>query len=119
MSTLTLDFDRPDLEDLPAHNGTETSQAAAVRMRGKPQEIQQEKILAFLRRQGEHGATRQEIERATDIDLNSVNPRVRELIGDGRVKETQRKRPTRSDSPAKVVVAAEFFSPSTLGGESL
>jgi hypothetical protein len=114
--TLTLDFDRPDLADLPAHNGTETSKAAAVSMRGRAQDIQQDTILAFLRRQGAHGGTRQEIHLETGIDGNSVNPRVAELLKDGRAVETQRQRPTQSGRGAQVVVAREFFAASSLLG---
>lgn len=57
---------------------------------------------------GVRGATNWEIAQAFGVEQSSVSPRVTELLVAGLVIDSKLRRPTRSGSEARVVIAAEF-----------
>lgn len=102
-------------DEAPPHNGTTTSRAAADGARGHAH-ADRVRILAYLVAQGDHGATREEIEAALTMNGNTVRPRVAELLREERIwhrfgqeepllTEPGNTRPTRSGDPASVLVA--------------
>lgn len=87
----------------PIPGKRETSRDAAESMRSASA-IQRQEVLAFIQRAGSYGVTREEISRGLGIKIQSVTPRVLELLGT-EVKETDDRRPTYSGRMAKVLVA--------------
>ncbi len=91
-----LERDRP-----AAHNRTETSIAAAERIRptaGTKRAI----VLETIERAGTEGATIDEIVQVTGLLTATVCGRINELKRDGWIQDSGRRRPTRSGSPAIV-----------------
>lgn len=64
-------------------------------------------ILDYVRSQGEHGATRWEIHRATDLQYATCCGRCFDLVKAGRLANTGRKRKTGTGAKAFVLVAVE------------
>lgn len=62
------------------------------------------KIVAFLREQGHHGATRDEISVAFDLPVHCLTAAVKQLLDSGDIEETNRTRNTRLGCPAAVLV---------------
>lgn len=106
MTAPTLFPDAPDPQpDKPLpHNRTATSKLAAAGM--KPFAPKQgERVFEFIKAQGDHGATDEEIQTALKMTGNSERPRRHRLVEQRRVKESKNMRPTQSGTPAKVWVA--------------
>lgn len=86
------------------HNGTSTSKLAADRM--KPFAPKQaERVFEFIKSQGDHGATDEEIQTALKMSGNSERPRRHRLLQQGKVRDSKNMRPTESGTPATVWVA--------------
>lgn len=85
----------------------DTSQAAAVSMRQPAQAIRAA-VLAYIRGQGEQGATCDQVEVALDLRHQTCSPRILELSHDGDVIDTGRRRVTRSRRTAVVWIAREW-----------
>ena len=101
-------FDDPP--DKPPHNGTDTSRLAAELAKpfvGK----QRERVFEFIKSQGDHGATDEEIQTALKLTGNSERPRRHRLVEQYRVKESPNMRPTQAGRPATVWVACSTDQP--------
>jgi hypothetical protein len=85
-------------------NGVWTSEVAAKMAEGIKVN-NQNRIYAYLRDCGDHGATDQEIQDILGIDGNSERPARRQLEKDKRVRRTPRWRFTRAKRPAIIWVA--------------
>ncbi|MBS2028746.1 MAG: MarR family transcriptional regulator [Deltaproteobacteria bacterium] len=96
-----------DTASTPPSNGTVTSDAAAEAIKPSAATLRA-LVLAAVSNSGPHGVTRQEIEERTQLEGNTVRPRVKELLAAGLVVETDRVRDTRSGRAAFVLVAKEF-----------
>lgn len=86
------------------NNGVWTSEIAVT----NTQELHiqnKAKVLEYLKSQGDHGATDQEIEGATGIPGNSERPARLSLVKAHKVADSGRWRPTRAGLPAIVWVA--------------
>jgi hypothetical protein len=88
----------------PPSNGTATSDAAAASIKPILNELQA-RVLAFLREQGDAGATAQEIESGAGLGGSTVRPRLIELRRRGDVVDSGRTRPTASGRQAAVWIA--------------
>lgn len=66
-----------------------------------------ERVFAFIRSRGPDGATDDEGEAELALKPQSYTPRRGELVTDGRVIDSGRKRPTASGCPAAVWIAVE------------
>lgn len=66
----------------------------------------QQRIIEYLTRCGDHGATRDEIAIALAMPLTTVSGRVTELKRLGDVQDTAERRPTRTGSTACVLTLA-------------
>lgn len=88
----------------PAQPHSETSQAAAKAIKPVLNVLQQA-VLDFLRKCGDSGATDEEGIDATAITASSYRPRRIELCDAGLVRDSGRKRETRSGRAAAVWVA--------------
>jgi len=97
-------FNRP-----PLSNGTATSDAAAEAIKPSAATLRA-LVLAAVRNSGSTGVTRQEIEKRTQLEGNTVRPRCMELLKAGSIVETSRTRETESGRQAVVIVAKEFAS---------
>ena len=73
------------------HNGTETSIAAAERIRPDVDRARQ-RVLETIQKAGAYGCTRDEIARLTGMNPNTVRPRVVELRHAEKIIDTDRKR---------------------------
>jgi hypothetical protein len=85
-------------------NGVWTSEIAARMAEGISVNYQN-RIYAYLRDCGKHGATDEEIQDVLGIPGNSERPARRQLERDRRVKRTNRSRPTRANRPAIIWLA--------------
>ena len=94
---------KPDGPD-PVPGKTETSREAAEQVKSKTPQ-QREQVFAFVRDQGNNGATRDEVGAALKLPAQSATPRVLELINAGRLFETDQRRQTRGGCSAVVLVA--------------
>jgi len=83
------------------HGGNENSLEARKRTNA---EQDRRRILAYIQSQGAEGATADQISLALGIIMNTVSGRCTELKAAGLV-DTAGKRPTRTGSPASVLVA--------------
>jgi hypothetical protein len=92
----------------PAHNGSQTSRAAAERAQGKAPTMRR-RVLDELMRRGTHGGTHEEIATSIGARLDTVKARVHELGLTGDVRGLTRTRHTSTGSPAMVFIAAECF----------
>ncbi|MCK5550627.1 MAG: hypothetical protein KAI41_08855 [Hyphomicrobiaceae bacterium] len=63
------------------------------------------KVYLWIYRQGERGATDDEIERALEMRHQTASARRRELVLQGRIEDSERRRPTSSGRPAAIWVA--------------
>jgi len=93
-------LDKPTTS-LPYVKGSETSREAALLKRGTAA-IDRERVFAYIERQGEKGATDEEIATALNISGNTERPRRGELEKDKRIKKTNMQRRTRSGRLAGV-----------------
>ncbi len=112
MTSETLFPDDPQPDKALPHNRTATSKLAARLMKpfaGK----QAERVFEFIKTQGDHGATDEEIQTALKMTGNSERPRRHRLYLDGRVKDSKNMRATESGTPAKVWVAVSPDEPAT------
>lgn len=94
-----IDFD-------PPHSGTATSIAAARSIRPVAATLR-ERVFAFVDKQGMHGATAEEIERALKMSGNTVRPRILELRAAKRMFDRGNTRETQSGRQATVWVAKQ------------
>lgn len=88
------------------HNGTTTSIAAAASVQGAAATMR-ETILRAIRAASFAGLTREEIERQTGLQGNTVRPRVSELLAEGSITPSGEIRRTKSNRPVEVLVAVE------------
>lgn len=93
---------QPSLFDAAYHAG-ETRAAAFERSKPKQSE-RQAKVLAFFAERGMRGGTREECADALAIPLQSICSVILGLRRCGALIETPERRPTRSGSPAVVLV---------------
>jgi len=90
----------------PAHRDVDTSQAAAAQASPKTPR-RRELILSIIRGQAARGCTIDELVLATGLLTQSVCPVVAALKRDGLIIDSGQRRPTRTNSPAKVWVTTE------------
>lgn len=95
-----IDFDPPAE---PAHNGRDTSVAAAASIRDSRGRLLV-KVWCFVHGRGPSGATREEICDALKMRNNTCCPRVLELMALGQLIELEAKRPTSSGRMAHILV---------------
>jgi hypothetical protein len=86
---------------LPAHNGTPTSRAAAERIEPVAGTLRRQ-VLDYLREQGEHGATDEEMQDALHMNPSTQRPRRIELCDTGWILRTDDVRKTHSGRDAAV-----------------
>ena len=91
-------------ELFPPHSGTQTSWEAAESMKPTASTLR-EKVYRFAVRQGEYGATRDEMQAYLGMDGNTLRPRVWELMKEGRLGVTPLRRKTPTGRNAEVLVA--------------
>ena len=84
------------------HSGKETSLEAAESMSSKAGAIR-EQVYQFIKRCGDYGCTRDEIEAYTGYAGNTVRPRVWELVKRKRVVECADTRLTRAGRKAEIL----------------
>lgn len=85
---------------------TQTSREAARRALGRSG-TQRVKIYELVKAHPE-GLTADDVQRLTGFPVNSVNPRVNELVTDGYLVDTGRRRETRYGVPATVWEVAQW-----------
>lgn len=90
------------------HHGNPESEAANQRLQPNKEETRL-KILAFIDQRGTWGATADEIAAAWRCSHNHVAPRMSELLMDGRLVRSGKRRLTRTSSPAAVLVTRRVF----------
>ena len=87
------------LWDLPPHNGTDTSIDAAESVRN----VVTGRRLAVLEALRTHGPmTQEQVGEVLGWPIQSVNPRIYELARGGRVRDTGKRRATRSGKTAAI-----------------
>ena len=86
------------------HNGSPTSRAAAEAITLTAGTLRA-LVMTYIRDQGEHGATRQEIEDALQISGDTIRPRCKELLAMGLIHATTATRPTVAGRSAVVLEA--------------
>lgn len=100
--------DEPGEDALGAFSGSapDTSRQAAVANYPRSG-TQREEILGLVVVRGTMGATRDELVEMTQRPPNVVTPRVKELVEGGWLEETDRRRKTRAQQDAVVLVASQ------------
>lgn len=94
--------------ELPAHNGTLTSKAAAVAIRPSADTLRAQ-VYEYVALCGENGSTREEIEIALEMSGSTVRPRVVELMAAGRIRDVpETTRATESGRQARILVATRL-----------
>jgi hypothetical protein len=88
----------------PFVKGSDTSEAAAESIEPVAETLAWY-VLEYVRVRAGYGATRDEVSRELDIPISTVNPRMRELVLKGFVKDSGRRRKTVSGRQAAVMVA--------------
>jgi hypothetical protein len=88
------------------HQGNPESEQAHANTFHK-KEADYARIIEFVRSEGWHGATNQEISFGTYLPYTTVSARCSELLAAGRLRRDGRKRNTTSGSPAAVMVVVE------------
>jgi hypothetical protein len=91
---------------LPHVKGSDTSKAAAESMEAHARPMR-ERVFEYIKSQGEHGATDDEIEVALGMSHQSCSPRRRELEKDDAIYLTDDRRKTRSGRRAGVYRVVE------------
>ena len=86
---------------LPPHSDNETSKAAAISMLDTADTLRAV-VFRFIREQGEHGATDDEIEINLHLSHQTASARRRELVLLDAIGESGKLRKTRSGRNAKV-----------------
>ena len=87
-------------------------ESAAAHARIEPTKAETcDRIMTFAVARGNGGITADEVAAAFDCDHNHTSPRITELRDGGQLIATDRTRPTRSGSPARVLVAKQFSEP--------
>jgi hypothetical protein len=99
-------FDAPPRVALPAHQRTDTSVAAAVKIRDTAPRLRR-LVYEYIAAQGQAGATDQECQEALGLASNTQGPRRIELTNSGHVRDSGQRRPTRSGRGAIVWIATE------------
>ncbi len=99
-----------DLFTPPSQAHSATSQAAATAIRPVAQR-DRERIRGLFVAAGDSGLTDEEIVTATGLNPSTARPRRIDLVKEGAVRDSHRTRPTRSNRPATVWVAVEFYVP--------
>ncbi len=89
----------------PPHNGTETSRAAADRIRSSAPNMRTA-ILRHLSERGQAGATDEELQTTLGLRVQTETPRRGELVKLGLVRDSGRRRPTISGRQAIVWTVA-------------
>ena len=97
---------KPSRRELPPHNNTPTSKAAAVAVSRRAPNLR-ELVFNFIKSRGAYGATADEVGDALDAVAQTITPRIRELAQAGRIAHNRTNRPTRRDCPARVYVAVK------------
>lgn len=95
------------------HNAPPGTSDAAARWVAPFTPNMRERVYAFILDRGQDGATDDEGEAALGIKPQSYTPRRGELVADGRVVDSGRRRKTTSGTPAAVWIAAERAPTST------
>jgi hypothetical protein len=99
-------FDDPPRRELPPHNRTATSTAAAVAIdRAAPR--LRSLVYRFIAGRGEYGATDQECQLGLALSSQTQGPRRVELERSGHVRDSGERRPTLSGRKAIVWVATD------------
>jgi hypothetical protein len=89
------------LSGVPYVRGSDTSETAAESMVGKVDTLRAQ-YLSYILAQGETGATCDEVESWSDDRHQTVSARIKELADAGKVKDSGRRRKTRSGREATV-----------------
>lgn len=103
---LTL-FDAPPTANRPTHpphNKTDTSRGAAASITFDKVETDRAKVLAYVAKQRDHGATADEIGHALGLLAQSCTPRIWELRKCGEIIDSGHRRPTQTGRAARVYV---------------
>jgi hypothetical protein len=112
MTQRNFDFDKPRPkprpEPLPPHCGVDTSIAAADSVAEHTPNLRAIVLQAIVAK-GTHGATRDELAAELGYIINTILPRVWELMKAGRIKETEQRRLTRSGRMARLLVAVSVL----------
>ena len=90
-------------DQFPAHNGTGTSIAAARSIVPHLNRLQLD-VCSFVKDRGGDGATRDEIASGLGLKIQSICPRVAELIGRQLLRESANTRKTSAGRVARVLV---------------
>jgi predicted HTH transcriptional regulator len=93
--------DTPLLDWVPYVRGSDTSRDAAESMRPHVRSIADD-VLAFIR---EGSATCDEVEEHLALRHQTASARVRDLVKDGKIRDSGARRPTRSGRMARVYIA--------------
>jgi len=88
----------------PYQRDSETSREAAEHIEPVAGTLRAQ-VRRFIERRGAWGATRDEICASLNLTIQSVTPRVNELLRDGHVIEPGQRRMTRAGRRAEVVIA--------------
>lgn len=105
-----FDFSQKRYPDSPGYaRGSRTSFKAAVDMLPRAQG-KREQCLAEIARNGEYGATCDEIQAALGMLAQTASARVRELVLKNLIRRTDRERMTRNGKAASVYVVVESES---------
>lgn len=88
--------------------GSDTSEEAAHSMKDKARRARA-KVFARIRQMREFGGTRDEVEVALGMAMQTVSPRFVELEAQGAIRKNGQKRRTRQGRLANVYVAVEYL----------
>ena len=94
----------------PSVAGSDTSQAAAESVKHDAKHLRAACFLHVIAA-GDVGVTCDEVEVIMDGRHQTISPRIRELVGEGRIIDTGRRRPTRSGRNAAVYIATANADP--------
>jgi len=97
-------FDERPRQELPPHNRTATSTAAAVAIEHDAPRLRN-LVYGFIASRAERGATDQECQLALGLSSQSQGPRRVELVTSGHVQDSGDRRPTLSGRKAIVWTA--------------
>ncbi len=96
-------FDIPDPAPFVPHSATSREAADAIRESAPTLKA---RVLAYIRECGERGSTDEEIQAALHMEGSTERPRRTSLVDDGVVRDSGKKRLTRSGRSACVWVIA-------------